>query len=162
MVWPKIRVKNDGTSRGATQFCQLPYMQWPAPYAGRGSGIGRYDQKSLYQTPPVGIYACRMGVGGGGQARVCVTWPNWVPPPHLGPVVFDSNFWSRHFIEKSGIFVNARRFYYAKITLSSNEMSCTGSGNNLKRKFMVLGPILAYFSYTNEGQNVCICIGKID
>ena len=72
------------------------------------------------------------------------------PPP--GPVVFDSNFCSHHFIEKSGVFLNARRFCYAKITFLSDEMTCTGSGKFFKRKFMVLGPVLAYFSYTNQGQ----------
>ena len=74
------------------------------------------------------------------------------PPPPAGPVVFDSNFWSHHFIEKSGVFLNARRFCYAKITFLSDAMTCTGSGKIFKRKFMVLGPVLAYFSYTNQGQ----------
>ena len=33
-----------------------------------------------------------------------------------------------------------------------DEMSWTGSGKKFKRKFMVWGPVLAYFSYTNQGQ----------
>ena len=65
--------------------------------------------------------------------------------PPAGPVIFDSNFWSHHFIEKVVFFLNARRFYYAKITFLSDEMTRAGSGIFFKRKFMVLGPVLAYF-----------------
>ena len=61
--------------------------------------------------------------------------------PPSGPVIFDSNFWSRHFIEKSGVFLNARRFCSAKITFLSYEMSCTGSGYFFKAKIHGLGKI---------------------
>ena len=56
-----------------------------------------------------------------------------------GPVIYDSIFWSRRDIEKSGVFLNARRICYAKITFFSREMSCTGFIFFFKRKFMVWG-----------------------
>ena len=56
-------------------------------------------------------------------------------PPPAGPVVFDSIFWSHHFIEKSGVFLNARRFCHAKITLLSDEMTCTFLSDEMAWKF---------------------------
>ena len=69
--------------------------------------------------------------------HIYVTLPNWAAPSP-GPVVFDLNFWPHHFIEKSGVFLNARRFCYAKITFLSGEITCTGSGLFFKRNFMGL------------------------
>ena len=46
------------------------------------------------------------------------------------------------------------------MTFFPDEMSWAGSGKKFKRKSMVLGPVLAYFSHTNQGQGAFICIGK--
>ena len=72
------------------------------------------------------------------------------PPPR--PFLFDSIFSICHFIGKSGVFLNARRICFAKTTAFSNKTSCTVSGKNSKQKNVVLGRVLAYFSYTNQGQ----------
>ena len=100
----------------------------------------------------------------GTQRFVAVTWQNWVAPP-AGPVVFDSNFWSHHFIEKSGVFLNARRICYAKITFFSGEMSCTGSGKKIippmrpKRYFALKSTFQQKMYFL---KNMCLYIAKLD
>ena len=51
------------------------------------------------------------------------------------------------------VFWNARRICCPKTTFFSDKTSCTVSGKKIKRKNVVLGRVLAYFSYTNQGQS---------
>ena len=112
-------------------------MQRPPPYTGwGGSGIGSYAAPLIYGS-----------------------WPNWAPPL-LVPSFLTQFFCSSHFIKKIGVFLNARRFCYAKITFFPDGMSCTGSGKILKRKFMVLDQFWPIFPLQIKVIVTLICLGK--
>ena len=68
--------------------------------------------------------------------HIYVTWQNWAPPLPR-PFIFYSIFSIRHFIGKSGVFLNARRISYTKTTFFSDKTSCTVSGKKFKRKFVL-------------------------
>ena len=151
-----------------TPYCGPPsgIGRWPlhiykrcriTSYTGPPSSIGRYGQKSLYRTPPP-VLGDMTKTPYTGPPSGIASWPLHIwelaklgaPPPR--PFLFYSIFSICHFIGKSGVFLNARTICYAKTTFLSDKTSCTVSGNFFKRKNVVLGRVLACFSYTNQGQ----------
>ena len=119
-----------------------------------------------YRNLPKKYHLKNLKLEGGKPIQFFFAWYFWEKPIYGSwPPSWSRRFWLEFLVTslhpKKWCFLNARRFCYAKITFFPDEMSWTGSGKKIKRKFMVLGPVLAFFPSQIKVTSTLICIEKI-